>query len=85
MNTLNIKVLYMMLPLINQKRFAMADLSTVALQITIIADHLVLISLLVDTHNSELVELENMTEDQIKEYNAGWEYNENVNRDWKCW
>lgn len=75
----------MMLPLINQKRFAMADLSTVALQITIIADHLVLISLLVDTHNSELVELENMTEDQIKEYNAGWEYNENVNRDWKCW
>lgn len=38
-----------------------------------------------DTLQSELVELENMTEDQIKEYNAGWEYNETVNRDWKCW
>lgn len=38
-----------------------------------------------DTHNPEVVELENMTTEQIKEYNAGWEYNENVNRDWKCW
>lgn len=34
---------------------------------------------------SERVEKDDMTEQELLEYYAGFEYNETVNRDWKDW